>query len=70
MMAMLTKTKKPPRLFYIAAGVATIGALFAMTFYMMDALAGGVFAWWAYLPVTLFMITLLTVEQALFGARR
>lgn len=67
---MLTKTKKPPLLFYIAAGAATIGAMFAMTFYMMDELAGGVFAWWAYLPMALFIVTLLTVEQALFGARR
>lgn len=64
------KVKKPPLLFYIVAGLATLAALWAMTAYIMRGLEQGVFLWWAYLPVMAFMLVLLTGEQILFGHRR
>ena len=64
------QTKKPPPLFYIVAGLATMAALFGMSFYMMKGLEQGVFLWWAYLPLVAFMLVLLTGEQILFGRRR
>jgi hypothetical protein len=62
--------KNPPLLFYIVAGIVTLAALFAAALYIMHDLEGGVFSWWAYLPLTGYMLVLLTAEQLLFGARR
>lgn len=64
------QAKKPPLSFYIAAGAATIAALFGMTFYIMDGLERGVFAWWAYGPLVAFMLALLAGEHMLFARRR